>query len=118
MMLKNMLLFICAGLFIIGCIQADSGQSEAMLQEDLQCPGKSNGEFARWGGMDRPGWAHSCKMSHGKYHVWQGEILTIEGQFSFGKRVGEWIIRDNIGAVTKIVTYEDGKEVSERRETE
>ena len=82
-----------------------------MLDEDLQCPPGSHGEITRWGGMGENGWAHSCKMQHGKYHVWRNDVLVIEGVFIQGKREGVWTVRDNDGNVTRKVEYRGGKEV-------
>ncbi len=89
--------------------QAEPIQPESMLSEDLECPEGTIGEFGRWGGVDENGWVHSCKMIHGKYHVWRNNVLSIEGQYVFGKKDGKWIFRDNDGNTTKIVIYEDGK---------
>ncbi len=103
-----------AAFFMSSCGSSqDVSQPQAMLSEDLQCQDNSAAEIERWGGMDDPGWAHSCKIRHGKYHVWKGDVLAIEGQFFYGKRIGKWILRDKAGEVTKAVVYEDGKIVSE-----
>ncbi|MES9964557.1 MAG: hypothetical protein ABW116_13565 [Candidatus Sedimenticola sp. 20ELBAFRAG] len=102
---------ISLALCIAGCGDTDSSQSKAMLNEDLKCPEGSKGEYAPWGGIDSPGWAHSCKMNHGKYHVWKGDVLVIEGQYNQGKKDGLWIIRNDNGKTTKTVTYINGEEL-------
>lgn len=104
---------------MIGCDrESNYSQPEGMLTEDLECPEGSKGEFNRWGGIDENGWSHSCKMLHGKYHVWKGNILAIEGQFVFGKKSGKWIFRNKSGDTTKTVLYEDGKMISEEKSSE
>jgi hypothetical protein len=111
-----MLMAFFIGMAMIGCDRKGNySQPEAMLAEDLVCPEGSKGEFNRWGGIDENGWSHSCKMTHGKYHVWKESILTIEGQFSFGKKTGKWIFRNKSGDITKTILYEDGKMVSEEK---
>ena len=111
---RTIFFLLLAALLVIGCGSGEgSGQPQAMLSEDLQCQDNSAAEIDRWGGMDDPGWAHSCKIRHGKFHVWKGDVLAIEGQFSYGKRIGKWILRDKAGEITKVVVYEDGKIVSE-----
>ena len=111
----SLLLPLLATLNIIGCSKSNSAQPEAMLKENLQCPDNTNGEIRRWGGIDENGWAHSCTMNHGKYHVWRDDLLAIEGQFNYGKKEGEWILRDKNGDIIKVVTYKDGEVISERR---
>ncbi len=106
------ILLICLG--IIGCGKKDSSQPKAMLEEDLKCPENSMSEISRWGGIDESGWTHSCKMRHGKYHVWRGNVLAIEGQYNQGKKEGEWKFRDNRGELMKTIIYEGGKIVSEK----
>lgn len=89
-----------------GC-SADTGQQpEGILSENLNCPTGSVAEFNRWGGMDENSWSHSCVMRHGKYHVWRNGYLAIEGEYEFGKKVGNWILRDKDGAIEKTISYE------------
>ncbi|MEJ1403433.1 MAG: hypothetical protein RPU73_06160 [Candidatus Sedimenticola sp. (ex Thyasira tokunagai)] len=92
-----------------------SNQPQGMLEEDLRCPEGSLSEFNRWGGIGQNGWAHSCKKSHGKFHVWENGVLTIEGQFFDGKREGKWKIRNKEGSLVKIVVYSNNKEVTVER---
>lgn len=96
---------------ITGCSGGGNAQSQAMLNEKLDCPEGSKGEYDRWGGIDSPGWAHSCKMNHGKYHVWNGDVLMIEGLYDHGKKEGVWIFRDEDGNTTKTVEYSNGVEI-------
>ena len=106
-------LTLLISLSIAGCGKEGSSQPKAMLEEDLKCPENSISEISRWGGIDENGWSHSCKMRHGKYHVWRGNVLAIEGQYNQGKKVGKWLYRGKNGELTKTITYEDGKMVSE-----
>jgi hypothetical protein len=103
------------GLVLAGCGSDDYSQPEAMLNEELNCPKGSVEEFSRWGGIDENGWSHSCKMMHGKFHAWRGDVLAIEGQYSYGKEQGKWIYRDADGKTYKVITYKDGKEVDVAR---
>jgi hypothetical protein len=111
MLWRTSILIICLTFNIAGCGNGSSTQPQAMLNENLNCPVGSKGEYDRWGGVDSPGWAHSCKMNHGKYHVWKGGVLTIEGQFERGKKDGVWIFRDENGKAIKTVEYRSGVEV-------
>jgi hypothetical protein len=108
--MKAYLIFLLL-LVLAGCGNSSS-QPQGMLDENLNCPEGSASEITRWGGMGQNGWAHSCKKQHGKYHVWENGVLTIEGQFIEGKRDGEWKIRGKNGVLVKIVTYQNNKEVS------
>lgn len=92
--------------------ETKSSQPKEMLEENLNCPGGSVSEIARWGGMDKNGWSHSCKMRHGKYHVWNNGVLSIQGQYKFGKKDGEWLFSDDSGKVTKKIIYKGGKKYS------
>lgn len=104
---------------LVGCGSGDNySQPEAMLVENLECPEGSKGEFNRWGGIDENGWSHSCKMAHGRYHVWKGDVLAIEGQFLYGKKNGKWTFRNKNGDISKIILYEDGKLISEEKPSE
>lgn len=99
----------------MGCGDRSNPQSQAMLSENLSCPEGSKGEIYIWGGIDSPGWAHSCKMNHGKYHVWKGDRLVIEGQFKQGKKDGVWSFKDDNGVTIKTVTYRDGVELKNKQ---
>ena len=103
------------GFGLTACEAKDSSQPKAMLAEDLKCPDNSVSEITRWGGIGENGWSHSCKMRHGKYHVWKGEVLTIKGQYNQGKKEGEWKYRDKNGELTKAIIYKDGKKESEKK---
>lgn len=94
---------------LIGCDKDESisSQSALMLNEKLQCPEGSVAELRRWGGVDQNGWSHSCKMKHGKYHVWNGDILIIEGEFKYGQKIGDWTYRDSEGNVTDVETFDE-----------
>ena len=108
MMLNRFFFIVVIFLFtitIIGCGKSENAQSQLMLNEILNCPEGSKGEYNRWGGVDSSGWAHSCKMLHGKYHVWKGNVLVIEGQFYYGKKEGKWIYRNNKGKTLETIIY-------------
>jgi hypothetical protein len=102
--------------YLAACEASDSSQPKAMLSENLQCPVGSVSEIERWGGVGENGWSHSCKMMHGKYHVWRGDVLAIEGLYDQGKKTGKWLYRNKNGELTKTITYVDGKMVSESTE--
>ncbi len=95
------------GLSVVGCSR-ETPQLQEMLDEDLNCPEGSKARFDRWSGIDNPGWAHKCNMNHGKYHVWRDGILIIEGQFSYGKKEGNWLYRNDDGEIFKTITYKNG----------
>ena len=110
-----LILALVVTLCVSGCSENTSTQPEAMLNEDLKCPDNATGEIRRWGGIDENGWSHSCRMNHGKYHVWRNDVLAIEGQYKFGEKEGEWVFRDKKGEVIRVVVYKDGEVVSEER---
>lgn len=111
-MIKNVLITLSLLCGATACGAGGSQQPKAMLEEDLKCPDNSISEIARWGGVGENGWSHSCKLRHGKYHVWKGDILAIEGQYVYGKKDGIWKFRDKQGRTTKKIQYTDGKEIS------
>lgn len=114
-MQQKLLVLGLAGLFsvgIIGCSGGNEAQSEAMLNEDLDCPGNAQSEYAAWGGGGKTGWTHSCKLKHGKYVVWVKGIKIIEGSYNNGLKSGAWIYRNEQGEVTASVNYMDGKKVN------
>ncbi len=106
---------LLTSLSVVGCGKKDSSQPKSMLTEDLKCPENSVSKITRWGGIDENGWAHSCKMRHGKYHVWRDNILAIEGQYNQGKKEGEWKYRDKNGEIIKMIIYKNGTKDSEKK---
>jgi len=105
------LLIIVFALLIAACGRPTS-QPEAMLAENLNCPDGSHSEIERWGGVGENGWLHACKMNHGLFTTWSGEVKAVEGNYVNGKKEGVWSIWNKEGKKQKEITYKGGKEVS------
>ena len=107
--MNKLLIFILATL-ISSCGEPVS-QPKAMLAEDLNCPEGSHPEIERWGGIGENGWLQACKMKHGLFTTWHGEIKAIEGNYVNGKEEGTWHFWDRKGNKYKEITYKNGKEI-------
>ncbi len=90
-------------------ITGGTGERHAMNDEMLNCPKGSTARWERWGGPVKQGWAHYCQMNHGTYHVWIDNKLYIEGQFHFGEKAGEWLIRNGADDTVLKQQYEPSK---------
>ena len=62
--------------------------------------------------MGENGWLHVCKMKHGLFTAWSGDIKAVEGYFVNGKEEGVWNFWNKDGKKYKEITYKKGKEIS------
>ena len=76
-----------------------------MLNEQLDCPDNSQGEYTVWDGGEKVGWVHSCKLRHGKYVVWVDGVKIIEGSYVNGVKSGVWTYRNDEGELTESTNY-------------
>ena len=79
---------------------------------NINCPEGSHSEIERWGGVGENGWLKSCKMKHGAFTVWRGEVKTIQGSYINGEKAGVWEFWNTDGHKYKEVTFENGKEIN------
>ncbi len=108
--MKNLILILLV-LIISACGEPVS-QPKAMLAEKLDCPEGSLPEIERWGGLGENGWLQACKMKHGLFTAWHGEVKAVEGNYVNGEEDGIWKFWDKNGRKYKEITYENGKKIS------
>jgi len=101
---------ILLALLLTSCGEPVS-QPKAMLAENLNCPEGSQSQIERWGGIGENGWLHTCKMKHGLFTTWRGEVKAIEGNYVMGKKEGVWQFWNKEGKKYKEVTYKNNKEI-------
>ena len=78
--MKNLILILLV-LIISACGEPVS-QPKAMLAEKLDCPEGSLPEIERWGGLGENGWLQACKMKHGLFTAWHGEVKAVAWVYS------------------------------------
>ena len=108
-----MLIFLALTILVAGCGKPAS-QPKAMLAEELNCPEGSQPQIERWGGLGENGWLHVCKMKHGLFTAWHGEVKAVEGNYVNGQEEGLWQFWDEQGNKYKEITYKNGTEIAVR----
>jgi len=112
--MKFKLPYIVIALLVTGCGEPAS-QPEAMLAEKLTCPKGSHPEIERWGGIGENGWLQACKMKHGTFTAWRGEVKMVQGEYINGNKEGVWFHWNSDGTKNIEVTYKNNKEVSVKK---
>jgi hypothetical protein len=108
--MKIPLLLLSASILLSGCGESAS-QPKAMLAENIKCPEGSSPEIERWGGIGENGWLQACKMKHGLFTAWYGEVKAVEGNYINGKEEDVWQFWNKDGKKHKEITYKHGKEI-------
>jgi len=109
--MKFKLILIFLAFFVSSCGEPVS-QPKAMLAEKIDCPEGSSTEIERWGGVGENGWLRACKMKHGTFTAWNGEVKAVQGEYINGHKEGLWVFWDRSGNKHKEITYKGGKEVN------
>jgi len=106
-------IFLLFSIFVamFGCGEPAS-QPKAMLAQNITCPEGSYTEIERWGGIGENGWLRACKMKHGLFTAWHGEINAVEGNYVNGLEEGVWHYWNREGKKYKTITYKKGKEIN------
>lgn len=85
----------------------------AIKKEVFYCPEGCKEVIERW---SLAGYSRYCIKNgyrHGKWIAFENKRLAIKGNYSEGKKDGQWIWYHNDGRVFRIIEYKDGIEMSD-----
>jgi antitoxin component YwqK of YwqJK toxin-antitoxin module len=89
--------FMSVLLLLNGCSEPNPDY-EVLQQKSISCPDGAHVEYKPWG---KSGLQRACVLNHGPVVMAESGKVVIEGEYTMGKKTGEWRWFDASGKLVK-----------------